>query len=102
MTMNPTTNAVCHTPAAIANAYKRVGQHYGLFELLEDGGRDLLHIPFHYQWNSPHLTCSGLVVEVYREAGVIITRAPLPSPGDVGYSPILTLIGGADNGSRNG
>jgi hypothetical protein len=75
--------------AAVASAYARIGQPYGLAELLEDGGRDILHIPFHYRWSAPRLTCSALVAAAYRQAGVILTRAPLPSPADLSYSPAL-------------
>lgn len=73
---------------AVAAARRRLGEPYGVRELLFDAARFDLHLvpkprPLH------HLTCSGLVAACYAEAGVILTHAPWPAPADLSYSPLL-------------
>lgn len=75
--------------AAADWARGRIGDRYGVKEILADGARDLLHIPVGFGWRPSHLSCSALVAEAYRRVGAPITRAPLPSPADLSYSPIL-------------
>lgn len=75
--------------AAAAWARHHIGQSYGLRELLEDGGRSLLHIPFMARIHESHWTCSGFVAAAYQSADVTLSRAPLPSPGDLYNSPLL-------------
>jgi hypothetical protein len=73
---------------AVTSARRRLGEPYGVRELLFDAARFDLHLvpkprPLH------HLTCSGLVAASYAEAGVILTHAPWPAPADLSYSPLL-------------
>lgn len=78
--------------AAVAWMKSRVGQSYGVKELLEDAGRDILHLPL-WPKGSPRAkqryTCSGLVAAAYAQAGVTLTWAPWPSPADLSFSPLL-------------
>ena len=78
---------VCAKAAQWASS--RVGDRYGIAEILEDGGRDILHLPIGWRFHPRHLTCSGLVAASYVAAGAPLTRAPVPSPADLSYSPIL-------------
>ena len=74
---------------AIAWAETRVGQQYGLEALLEDAARDIAHIPLWPRLNPRSVTCSGLVAFAYEHAGYRLTAAPIPSPADLSYSPLL-------------
>lgn len=73
----------------IAAAKTRVGQLYGYKALLEDGARYILHIPIWRKLSPYDLTCSGLVCWSYLQAGIRLTYAPLPSPADLSFSPVL-------------
>ena len=69
-------------------AWERIGQRYGVRELLLDAARFDLHLtprarPLH------HFTCSGLVVACYQASGLTLTCAPWPAPADLAYSPLL-------------
>ncbi len=72
-------------------ARARVGDPYGIGELLEDGVRFDLHFVAHawYRLHRRRYTCSGFVAEAYAQAGVRLTLAPLPAPSDLSYSPLL-------------
>jgi uncharacterized protein YycO len=73
---------------AVAAALSRVGQPYGLEELLvADAARYLLHVILRLR--PTYLTCSHLVAWAYRRSGVVLTWAPYPSPADLAESPIL-------------
>jgi hypothetical protein len=76
--------------AAAAWAAERVGIRYGLKELLEDGGRYVLHIPLVHRAFPRHFTCSMLVAYAWAVgADVVLTYEPLPSPASLSYSPLL-------------
>ena len=77
--------------AAVRWAEGQVGNPYGIEELLADAARLDLHVvlPSWYHWRADRWTCSGFVAQAYREAGVALTHAPLPSPADLSYSPAL-------------
>ena len=77
--------------AAVTWADAHLGQPYGVREILADAARYDLHIvlPSWYRWRPHRWTCSGFVTEAYRQAGVILTDAPAPSPADLSYSPLL-------------
>lgn len=81
------------TPAQRENAgawaESYVGQRYGIREFLGDVERDVLHVPAGGRWLLRRYTCSGLVHAAWLQAGVRLTWAPLPSPGDLGWSPLL-------------
>ena len=80
--------------AATQWARRRIGLDYGLKELLEDGARDLAHIPLLPRIHEQHWTCSGFCAAAYLAAGVTLTRAVLPSPADLFNSPLLLPVGG--------
>lgn len=79
------------TAAAIAWMKARVGAPYGVAELLEDAGRDILHLPL---WPPKHpkadarYTCSGSFVMAYLQAGFWVTHAPWASPADIAFSGV--------------
>lgn len=75
--------------SAVEAARTRLGQVYGLRALLADAERDILHVPVWARLRPQGLTCSGLVAWAYAQAGVLLTHAPLPSPADLSYSPLL-------------
>ena len=72
-------------------AEARVGQRYGLDELLLDAGRYIGHIPWtkRLPWMNHRLTCSGLVAHAYLQACIVLTYEPFPSPASLSYSPRL-------------
>lgn len=70
-------------------ATARLGQRYGLAELLADASRDVLHLPLWPRAAPRRYTCSGLVAAAYAAAGVVLTHAPWPSPMDLAESPLL-------------
>ena len=74
---------------AVAWAMHHIGQPYGVAALLADAGRDDLKIPFGERWHPHYVTCSGFVARAWHEAGISLSYAPLPSPADLSYSPIL-------------
>lgn len=74
---------------AAAWAHTRIGRRYGVREILEDGARDILHIPLWPRVHPIRYTCSGLVAAAWRQAGVRLTWAPWPSPMDLAESPVL-------------
>lgn len=77
--------------AAVAWAEARVGERYGIAELLEDGARYDLHLvlPAWYKVVRPRYTCSGFCAASYASAGVRLSYAPAISPADLSYSPLL-------------
>lgn len=76
---------------AVRWAERRVGNVYGVREILADFARYDLHFvrPRWYRWRPDHWTCSGFVTAAYAAAGHSLTLAPAPSPGDLSYSPLL-------------
>lgn len=74
---------------AVDAARSRLGQPYGYAALARDAAREVLHVPFFTRLNPRRLTCSGLVVWSWRQAGIRLTWAPLPSPYDLACSPLL-------------
>lgn len=70
-------------------ALSKVGQFYGIGMVWQDFLRDDLHLDIHPRIDPRHLDCSGLVVWAFQQAGKILTEAPVPSPADLSYSPIL-------------
>ena len=81
--------SAAHTRRAVQWAMQHVGQRYGLAELLADAGRLDLHLPLGTHWFPHYVTCSGFVAAAYRHAGIALTYAPLPTPADLLYSPLL-------------
>lgn len=75
--------------AAVAAAEQRVGQFYGWQMVAADAARDILHIPWWYRVKPRRLDCSGLVWWAWWSAGVDLTHAVAPSPGDLADSPLL-------------
>ena len=77
--------------AAVGWAEQHVGNRYGVEEILADAARLDLHVvlPAWYRWRTGHWTCSGFVDQAYLQAGVRLTGAPLPSPADLAFSPLL-------------
>jgi uncharacterized protein YycO len=74
--------------AAATLARSRLGEPYGIAELLYDAARFDLHW-FARVRPLSHVTCSGLVAAAYAGAGVVLTYAPWPAPADLSYSPLL-------------
>lgn len=69
----------------------RLGNPYGVEQLLADGLRFDLHIvltPW-FHWRPARWTCSGFIAAAYRQAGCALTEAPVPAPSDLSYSPLL-------------
>jgi cell wall-associated NlpC family hydrolase len=75
--------------SAVAFVEERIGDPYGLDELLADAARDILHIPLWPRVQPRRFTCSGLVAAAWQSAGVVLTWAPWPSPQDLAASPVL-------------
>ena len=77
--------------AAVRWAEERVGNPYGISEMLADAARLDLHIvlPSWYRWRPQRWTCSGFVNQAYLEAWLRLTDAPLPSPADLSYATLL-------------
>lgn len=73
--------------AAVGWALGRVGQQYGLTELLADGARHDLKIPISDHWHPRYVVCSGFVHRAWLSAGVVLSYAPWPTPADLLYSP---------------
>lgn len=72
------------------------GRIYGVAEILADAGRLDLHLPFWAHWHPRHYTCSAAVAQGWWHTGWPLTRAPLPSPADLAYSPRLERVPGLD------
>ena len=70
-------------------ALSKVGQRYGVIQVLESFLRDDIHIDLHPVLDPRHLDCSGLVVWAFHQARYRLTYAPVPSPADLSYSPLL-------------
>lgn len=82
---------------AVAWMEKHLGRPYGTREILLDLDRYDLHWLARVRHPLNRWTCSGLIVEAYRQAGVALTYAPYPSPADLFYSPVL--VGDRSQGS---
>lgn len=70
-------------------ALSKVGQRYGVIQVLESFLRDDIHIDLHPALDPRHLDCSGLCAWTFQQAGYPLTYAPVPSPADLSYSPLL-------------
>lgn len=75
--------------AAVAWAEARLGQRYGVEEILLDAARFDLHLWPRRVRPLKRLTCSAFVAMAYASAGVTLTWAPWPSPTDLAASPLL-------------
>ncbi len=87
--LSPTNWTAAKTTALSHAAHSKIGQIYGFSMVWQDFLRDDLHIDIHPRLDPRHLDCSGFVVWAFRQAGVTLTEAPVPSPADLSYSPIL-------------
>jgi hypothetical protein len=74
--------------AAVHAARVRIGETYGIRELLLDAMRFDLHLVPRAR-PVRHATCSGLVAVAYASAGLRLTWAPWPAPADLSDSPLL-------------
>ena len=74
---------------AVAWAEGRVGAKYGIREIALDAAKFDLHWTPRLRHPLTRLTCSGLVAQAYREAGVVLTWASFPAPSDLSASPLL-------------
>jgi uncharacterized protein YycO len=75
---------------AVAFCEARLGKPYGWKDVLEDLGRIAFHIPFGYNWvHWSHFDCSCLIAAAWFNAGRPLTRTPIPTPADLGWSEIL-------------
>lgn len=78
-----------HSQALSHAALSKVGQFYGFSMVWQDFLRDDIHIDIHPRIDPHHLDCSGLVMWAFQQIGLTLTLAPVPSPADLSYSPIL-------------
>lgn len=63
---------------------------YGWIDIIEDAERLGLHIDNGYRWRKwRHYDCSCLVAAAWANAGIRLTLAPAPTPGDLGFASIL-------------
>ena len=76
---------------AAARAERFVGKPYGFREALASGLWDVAHVPV--MWRLRHLDCSGLCVQAYSDAGLLLTRHPFPAPADLGWSALIGKVG---------
>lgn len=77
--------------AASARAERFVDKPYGWAEVLGAGLWDVAHIPLRYKLRE--FDCSGLVVQAYADAGLLLTRHPFPAPADLGWSALIGKVG---------
>ena len=73
----------------INSAKSLVGEAYGIGELLSDSERYFFHLPIIKRINPKYLTCSELVVWAWKQAGIMLTYEPEPSPASLGWTPVL-------------
>ena len=66
-----------------------LGQRYGWQELLADGARLDLHLPFWAHWHPHHWTCSQFVADAFQSVGLTLSYAPLVTPANLADSPLL-------------
>lgn len=84
------TNLTPEQQASLSHAaLSKVGQRYGVIQVLESFLRDDIHIDLHPVLDPQHLDCSGLVHWAFQQVGYAITHAPVPSPADLSYSVAL-------------
>lgn len=74
---------------AVEFAKSKIGQRYGIKQLLEDGLLDIAHVSIGARFYPRHYTCSLLYSTAYAVAGWPVTYAPLATPADLGYSPVF-------------
>ena len=77
---------------AVSWALSRTGERYGIGEVLLDFDRYDLHAIPKLRHRLRRYTCSALVNTAYAHLGHPITRAPFPSPADLSYSPLPSLM----------
>jgi hypothetical protein len=79
-----------HRHETLRWAEARVGQPYGIQELLIDGLYYGLHIPSLLRDNPRYVTCSAFIANAFaRGGGYPITAQPIPSPLSLAFSPLL-------------
>ena len=76
---------------AVRWAVSRVGQRYGWGEAAHDWNRPLVGVP--PSRRLAPVDCSGLIDWAYRQAGVLLTRRPYPTPADLAWSVALIKEG---------
>ena len=76
---------------AAARAERFVGQPYGWQEVIGSGLWDVAHVPIRYKLRT--FDCSGLVVQSYADAGLMLSRHPFPSPADLSFSATIQKVG---------
>ena len=86
---SPTKWSSAHSQVVSQAALSKVGQFYGFSMVWQDFLRDDIHVDIHPRMDPHHLDCSGLVVWAFQQTGLTLTLAPVPSPADLSYSPIL-------------
>ncbi len=67
----------------------RLGQPYGIMELLAMGGYYDLHAVRLATRHSRWTVCSTAVERAWRAAGIILSERPLVAPNDLAFSPVL-------------
>lgn len=85
----PLTLSATQSRVLEAAAFSKMGQLYGASQIWESFLRDDVHIDIHPRLDPHHLDCSGLLCWICRQAGIRLTYAPVPSPADISYSPLL-------------
>jgi hypothetical protein len=76
--------------AAVTFAKSKLMLPYGWGDIVADALRLGLHVDTGWRWRMwRHMDCSCLVANAWATAGIPLTFAPAPSPGDLGWSPLL-------------
>lgn len=78
-----------HSAALNQFVTDHLGQRYGWQELLADGVRLDLHLPFWAHWHPRHWTCSQFVADAFQSVKLTLSYAPLVTPADLAASPRL-------------
>lgn len=80
---------VAHADTAITAFKGRLGQAYGVRELLIMGAYYDLHDTAVWQDRFAHTVCSTAVERAWRQAGMVLSEQPLVSPTGLAFSPRL-------------
>ncbi len=89
-TLSPANATDAQRAAATQWAREKLLLGYGWHDILADALRLGLHVPVGYRWRTwRHLDCSCLCAAAWATAGLPLTFVPAPSPGDLGFSPVL-------------
>lgn len=75
--------------AAVAAFRARLGQPYGIHELLIMGAYYDLHDTAVWRDHFPYTVCSTAVERAWRQAGIVLSQQPLVSPTGLAFSPRL-------------